>query len=77
MRRVRAGTHGSAFWASQSAPRASGHARGRFRGAPKCTACERARTKRYFFIPNKPIPSVSTTKPYFQDRAYRSTPRRP
>eukprot|EP00959_Pyramimonas_sp_CCMP1952_P403422 8452897-Pyramimonas_sp.AAC.1 len=48
MRRVRAGTHGSAVEARQGAPRASGHARGRFRGAPECTECERARTKRYF-----------------------------
>eukprot|EP00959_Pyramimonas_sp_CCMP1952_P435926 9128263-Pyramimonas_sp.AAC.1 len=45
MRRVRAGTHGSAFWAHQSALRASGHAQGHFRCAPECAACERARAE--------------------------------
>eukprot|EP00959_Pyramimonas_sp_CCMP1952_P428094 8965742-Pyramimonas_sp.AAC.1 len=44
MRRVRAGARGSAVGARQSAPRASGHARKRCRGAPECVACERART---------------------------------
>eukprot|EP00959_Pyramimonas_sp_CCMP1952_P147075 3078331-Pyramimonas_sp.AAC.1 len=43
-RRVRAGTHASKFGAGQTAPRASGHARKRFLGAPECAACERART---------------------------------
>eukprot|EP00959_Pyramimonas_sp_CCMP1952_P254548 5316618-Pyramimonas_sp.AAC.1 len=75
MRRVRAGTHGSVFWARQSPLRASGHARGRFRGAPECAECERARTKRYFLISSEPIPRVSTMKPYFgHQRSPQHTP---